>query len=135
MKRWQRKFWQWRGVLITAPSVAAIVLLLRLAGLLQAWEWAAYDQYMRLRSNEPTDERVVIVGLDENDIQALGQSTVSDEVMAQLIAQLKAQSPRAIGLDFYRDLPVHPGHETLVDIYETTPYLIGIRKAIGEAGR
>ncbi|MEL6900862.1 MAG: adenylate/guanylate cyclase domain-containing protein [Cyanobacteria bacterium J06606_4] len=135
MKRWQRKFWQWRGVLITAPSVAAIVLLLRLTGLLQAWEWAAYDQYMRLRSNEPTDERVVIVGLDENDIQTLGQSTVSDEVMAQLIAQLKAQSPRAIGLDFYRDLPVNPGHEALVKIYETTPYLVGIRKAIGEAGR
>ncbi|MEL6259933.1 MAG: adenylate/guanylate cyclase domain-containing protein [Cyanobacteria bacterium J06626_6] len=135
MKRWQRIFWQWRGVLVTAPSVAAIVLLLRLTGLLQAWEWAAYDQYMRLRGNEPTDERVVIVGLDENDISALSQSTVSDEVMARLIEQLKAQSPRAIGLDFYRDLPVEPGHDALVDIYETTPYLVGIRKAIGEAGR
>jgi CHASE2 domain-containing sensor protein len=32
----------------------------------------------------------------------------------------------------YRDIPIEPGHEQLIDIYQKTPNLIGIEKAIGE---
>ena len=43
-KRLKQLFWEWRGVLITAPGLALLVILLRLTGLLQAWEWAVFDQ-------------------------------------------------------------------------------------------
>jgi adenylate cyclase len=36
--------------------------------------------------------------------------------------------PRAIGLDIYRDLPVEPGHEKLVQVFKSTPNLIGNSK-------
>ncbi|MEO0704452.1 MAG: adenylate/guanylate cyclase domain-containing protein [Cyanobacteria bacterium J06649_5] len=127
--------WQWRGVLAIAPSVAGVVILMRGIGLLQAWEWAAFDQYMRLRPPEMTDNRVVIVGLDENDVSEIGQAIVPDEIYAQLITKLRDQSPRAIGFDIYRDLPVEPGHDALNEVYKATPNLVGIQKVVGEAGR
>ncbi|MDJ0708484.1 MAG: adenylate/guanylate cyclase domain-containing protein [Leptolyngbyaceae cyanobacterium MO_188.B28] len=127
--------WEWRGVVITTPSIAGLVILLRLAGLLQAWEWSAFDQFMRLRPPAPPDDRVVIVGLDENDVGSLGQAIIPDGVYAELIKKLRIQEPRAIGLDIYRDLPVEPGHAELVEVFKTTPNLVGIQKVVGEAGR
>jgi|GEM_PF-5782222 adenylate cyclase len=47
LKKW---FWDWRGVLITAPSVTGIVILLRFIGVLQPFKLIAYDQLLRLRT-------------------------------------------------------------------------------------
>lgn len=98
--------WQWRGVLIAAPSVAGLLIGLRLAGLLQGLELAALDEFFRLRPKEPVDSRIVIVGINEPDIQKVGQWPISDAMLAKLLETLKQQKPRAIGLDLYRDLPV-----------------------------
>jgi adenylate cyclase len=131
-----KKFlWQGRSVWITAPSITLLVLLARFAGLLQPWEWAAYDQYMRLRPSEGADDRVVIVGIDEKDIQEIGQAIIPDRVYAELIEKLKARNPKVIGLDIYRDQPVNPGHEALVKVFASTPNLIGIEKVVGDRDR
>ena len=137
MKRWQtlkRSLWQRRSILAIAPTIAIAVIALRTIGLLQSWEWAAYDQYMRLRPTEPTDNRIVIVGIDETDLANIGQPIVPDSAYAKLIEKLRSQSPSAIGLDIYRDLPVEPGHQQLVEIFQTTPNLVGIQKVVGETG-
>jgi adenylate cyclase len=134
-ERFKRVLWNWRGVWTTAPTTAALVILLRMLGLLQPWEWAAYDQYFRLRPPEPQDKRIVIVGIDEADIRAIGQPIIPDEVYARLLEKLKAMQPRAIGLDIYRDLPVEPGHEKLVQVFKSTPNLIGIQKVVGNNSR
>jgi len=120
------KFWEWRGVLLAAPAMAGLVLALRFTGGLQLLEWAALDQFFRLRPLEPMDVRVVIVGIDEPDIQKLGKWPMSDQVMVTLLKKIKQQQPRAIGLDIFRDLAVQPGHQELVQLFETTPNLIGI---------
>ncbi|HEY9707878.1 MAG TPA: CHASE2 domain-containing protein, partial [Oculatellaceae cyanobacterium] len=39
--------------------------------------------------------------------------------------------PTAIGLDLYRDLPVEPGYQELVELFKTTPNLFGIEKVVG----
>ena len=134
-ERLKRLLWNWRGVWITAPTTAGLVILLRMLGLLQPWEWAAYDQYFRLRPLEPQDKRIVIVGIDEADIRAIGQPIIPDQVYARLLEKLKAMQPRAIGLDIYRDLPVEPGHEKLVQVFKSTPNLIGIQKVVGNNSR
>ncbi|HBL12367.1 MAG TPA: adenylate/guanylate cyclase domain-containing protein [Cyanobacteria bacterium UBA11162] len=131
----KQKLWQWRGVWIATPSIAGIVILMRILGLLQFWEWAAFDQYMRLRPSEPADQRVVIVGIDEADVQKIGQSIIPDGVYAELLKKLKSRQPRAIGLDIFRDVPVEPGHDQLVEIFQSTPNLVGIEKVVGEEGR
>ncbi len=128
-KRW---VWEWRGVWIATPSVAAFVILLRFSGLLQSWEWAVYDQYLRRRPIEPRDQRIAIVGIDELDIrETVRQGIIPDQDLAELLEKLKVMQPRAIGLDLYRDLPVEPGHDQLVALYNSTPNLVGIQKVIG----
>jgi adenylate cyclase len=133
--RLKQLLWEWRGVLIWTPTVAGLVILLRWVGLFQSWEWAAFDQYMRLRPTEPPDNRIVIVGIDEADLREIKQGILQDAVVAELLEKLKAKRPRAIGLDIYRDLPVEPGHQELVRVFESTPNLIGIQKVTGDSRR
>jgi adenylate cyclase len=132
-KQVKRQIWDWRGVVIATPAITGLVLLLRFAGLLQAWEWAAFDQYMRLRPQLPPDDLVVIVGINEADVKQIGKAIIPDGIYADLIENLKARKPRAIGLDIYRDQPVEPGHRKLVQIFESTPNLVGIQKVAGQA--
>lgn len=128
-------FWQNRGVWITTPSVAGLVILLRLTGLLQSWEWEVFDLYMSLRPQEPHDDRIVIVGINEADLHRRNESIIPDTTLAQLLEKLKAHQPRAIGMDIYRDLPVPPGQKALIQVFKSTPNLVGIQKVAGEMGR
>ncbi|MFB2935452.1 CHASE2 domain-containing protein [Aerosakkonemataceae cyanobacterium BLCC-F154] len=127
--------WEWRGVLITAPSVTLLVIALRFAGLFQFLEWSAYDQMFRLRSHEGRDSRIVVVGITEADLRKLKQWPIKDKILVDLLQKIKQQQPRAIGLDIYRDLPVgnEAEHEKLLQLYRTTPNLIGIKKVVGGA--
>ncbi len=134
-KGFKRLLWEWRGVWITTPAVAGLVILFRFAGLFQSWEWAAFDQYLRLQPKEPTDDRIVLVGINEADVRSIGQAIIPDRVYAQLLEKLKARQPRAIGLDIYRDLPVEPGHQELLRVFKSTPNLIGIQKVAGDENR
>lgn len=119
---------EWGGVFLSATTIASFLVLLRLTGALQWMEWRTLDWFFRLRPLEGTDDRIVIVGISETDIQNIGQWPIPDGVIAELITTLNAQEPRAIGLDIYRDLPVEPGHQKLVEVFETTPHLIGVQK-------
>ncbi len=132
---WKKLIWQWRGVWLTAPSMAVLVILVRWGGLLQAWEWAVFDQSLRLRPEETQDRRIAIVGIDDLDLQKIGQAIVPDGVYADLIRKLKAMQPRAIGLDIYRDLPIEPGHQELVEVFQSTPNLVAIQKVVGDSPR
>jgi adenylate cyclase len=122
----KKNIWEWRGALITAPSISLLVILLRLMGWLQYWEWAGLDLLFRLRPSEPVDDKIVVVGIDEDDLKAMRQWPIDDATLARAIENIKAQNPAAIGLDLYRDLPVKPGDRELNKIFRTTPNLIGI---------
>ena len=112
--------------LITAATVAVCVLLLHSIGLLQSLELAALDQFFRLRPNEPPEERITIVVIDETDLDEVGSWPIPDTNIAQLLQKLNVHKPRAIGLDIYRNLPVEHGNQELRDVYESMPNLIGI---------
>jgi PAS domain S-box-containing protein len=129
----KQQLWRWRGVLVTVPSIAGGLLLLRFAGALQLMELVALDQMFRLRPVEAVDARIVLVTIDESDIKQLGQWPMSDAVLARAITTLKQQQPRVIGLDLFRDLPVEPGQQALANVFTTTPNLIGIEKVIQTA--
>lgn len=129
----KQQIWRWRGILVTVPSVAGGLLILRFAGALQFMELVALDQMFRLRHPESADSRIVLVTIDESDIKQIGQWPMSDATLAQLISSIKQQQPRVIGLDIFRDLPVEPGHQELVNIFTSTPNLIGIEKVIKTA--
>ncbi|PHJ56361.1 adenylate cyclase [Nostoc linckia z18] len=127
-KNLKPRIWQWRGVLFAVPNITILVIGLRLTGLLQLLELAALDQFFLLRPPESVDTRIVIVEINESDIRKQGQWPMTDAALASVLENIKQQQPRAIGLDIYRDLPVNPGHQALVKVFESTPNLIGVQK-------
>ncbi len=112
---------------ITATAIAATTLAVRATGALQPWELSSTDTFFRLRLSEPTDNRIVIVGIREEDLRKHGWP-ISDRILAELLQKIQAHNPRAIGLDLYRDVTVGEGHAELVRVYQTMPNLIGIEQ-------
>ncbi|HBE17675.1 MAG TPA: hypothetical protein DDW51_08690, partial [Cyanobacteria bacterium UBA11367] len=123
---------RWQAVLITAPIAAGLVIAATSLGWFQLLEWAGRDQLIRFRPREADDPRIVIVTITESDLNKIGKSQIPDGILAELIEKLKAQKPRVIGLDLYRNLPVPPGNQELIKVFNNTPNLIGIEKAVGE---
>ena len=117
---------------ITLPGIAvlALVIFLRLNGSLQFIEWVTLDSFLRLRPWEPIDERVVIVGIDEEDIQRIINYPIPDREIAKLLRTLQKYQPRVIGLDIVRDIPVEPGHAELVAAFKDIKNLIAVEKVI-----
>ena len=91
-----------------------------------------FDRFMRLRPLEETEPHLVVVTIDESDIRQIEQWPIPGDSLARLVEIIAAQDPRAIGLDMYRDLPVEPGHDRLVEVFQTTPTLIGVEKVSGQ---
>jgi CHASE2 domain-containing sensor protein len=120
----------WRWLAGMTLSIAIPLLVLRSLGLLQGLELNLFDQFVRWRPLEPSDRRIVIVAIDEQDITQIGYP-IPDKALAQTIQTIQAQEPRVIGLDIYRDLPVEPGHTDLVQVFQSTPNLFGIEKVLG----
>lgn len=125
----KQRIWQWRGVVVAAPSAAGLVLLIRWLGLLQGAELWAFDQLVRWRPQEDPDDRIVIVGISEKDLQTYN-FPISDRLLAQALNNIKQQNPRVIGLDLYRDMPVPPDYETLAKTFRTQPRLLETEKPI-----
>ena len=125
---WPKKY---LAVIATASTVALFVIAGEAAGWFRLLEWATLDQLFRLRPPEPADERILVVEINESDIANVGQWPMPDLVLAELIENIRAKSPAAIGLDVYRDLPVGSGYERLVEVMKTTSNLFGVEKIVG----
>lgn len=107
-------------------------MLLRGFGFLQVWELHTFDWMMNHRLVEPPDERIVIIGITESDIERADTAAVSDSLMADLIEKVNAQSPTVIGLDFFRNVPRDDGYARLQELFAETPNIIGIEKVIDD---
>ncbi|NEQ98771.1 MAG: CHASE2 domain-containing protein [Cyanothece sp. SIO2G6] len=117
------------GLWSILPGVVSIsvVVGLRLMGGLQGLEWAALDAGLRWRSPEPIDDHVVIIGINEADIQAVGTYPIPDAVLAQLLRQLQRYEALVIGVDLVRATPVEPGHDDLVAAFQAMDNVIGAK--------
>lgn len=123
---------QAQSVLITAPSVAVAVSVGQSFGLFNLPEWKARDELFRMRSSPGLATSIVVVTIDEQDIQLVKHWPIPDRSLAELLEKIRAQKPRVIGLDLYRDLPEREGYDRLVKLFQTTPNLIGVEKVIGD---
>lgn len=112
---------------LPATVIAGSVIGLRSTGLLQTWELSTLDLFFQMRPTEAVDDRIVIVGVREEDLQKYGWP-FRDRTLAQLLQKIQTTQPRAIGLDIYRDVPVLDGHGELVQAFRTMPNLIGIQQ-------
>ncbi|MBN3951635.1 MAG: CHASE2 domain-containing protein [Nostoc sp. NMS7] len=131
-RRFQTFIQRTRSVLIITPSVALTVMVGQSLGLFNLAEWKIRDEWVRQQTPQTIADEIVIVTIDERDIQSVRKWPVPDWALARLLEKIRAQQPRAIGLDLYRDLPEGSGHEQLVKVFRNTPNLIGVEKISGE---
>ncbi|MGB8701604.1 MAG: adenylate/guanylate cyclase domain-containing protein [Thermosynechococcaceae cyanobacterium] len=129
------------GIIAAAiASVAAtlFILSLRLSGTLEWLELVTYDWMVQRRSELSElspDSRLLIIGITEADLQDRGGLLqLPDQVYATLLETVLQARPRAVGLDIYRDKPVEPGHQRLMQIFQRSDRVIGITK-IGDGGQ
>lgn len=120
----------WRQAALPGISVLLIVIIARLTGFLETFELIMMDTFLSFRPPEATDEKVVIVGIDEKDIHSVGTYPIPDKEITLLIEKIQNYQAIAIGLDIVRDLPVKPGHEELVKVFRQYKNLIGIEKVL-----
>ncbi len=114
------------GIGLTSGAVA---LGLQATSLLKPLEHYAYDRLLMARPAEPTDDRILIITIDEADLKAQskpGLSSLSDDSLNQLLIRLQAYEPDAIGLDIYRDFPA--SQKQLQQRLKTTDSFISVCK-------
>ncbi|TVQ51748.1 MAG: CHASE2 domain-containing protein [Spirulina sp. DLM2.Bin59] len=112
---------------LTVGGVTSVILAVRVLGLLQTWEWAAWDYLVRSRPLETPEERILIIAVTEQDIQTWGYP-LTDQVVAQLLQTLDAGQPRVIGLDIYRSSPREPGTALLRQVIQDLPHVVVIEQ-------
>ena len=120
----------WRRGSLPGLMVIVAVMMARLSGALQFWELVAFDRFLRLRPPEPMDERIVIVGITEEDIQRARTYPIPDRDIADLLKRLQVYQPIAIGLDIVRDIPVEPGNAELTSVFRSSKNTIGVEIAL-----
>lgn len=127
------------GSAAAAAAIAAVGALVSLAawqaGALQPFELQAYDAFTRWRAAAaPPESRVSLVVATEDDLERFGWPA-PDGVLADVLAALHAQQPRAIAVDIYRGRPHGPGSERLDAVLAKDKEVIFVEKFAETPGR
>ncbi|MEQ9620974.1 CHASE2 domain-containing protein [Coleofasciculus chthonoplastes] len=117
-----------RSVVLTSAVIATLVVGIRQMGILEAVELGAFDQMMRWRPDERSDERLLVVAITEKDIQEIQQATLSDQTLNRLLGKLQEYQPLAIGLDIFRDVPIGTGRADLLKRFQHSGNIIAVCK-------
>lgn len=104
-------------LIATSLIVTTGIIGARFAGVLQKWELHFFDQIMQSRPAEGSDQRLLIIGIKDEDFQIPEQQnrkgSLSDLALDKLIDKLESNQARAIGLDIFRDFPVDSKQKSL----------------------
>ena len=101
------------SILLITAIATILVWLIQSWGWLQAGELNAYDRLMSWRFFPPTDERVLVITIDDNDRsyqreQGMGMNmrgSLADAALYQLVTKLQSGEAKAIASDIIHDFP------------------------------
>jgi CHASE2 domain-containing sensor protein len=114
---------------ITASLIVGLLLVgVQRLGVLEPVELKFFDQMMQRRTDPSPDPRLLIVAFTENDIQNFKQSSPNGEVLEAVFSKLERNQASVIGLDFFRDVPVEPGHQQLLARLKQSSRIVPICK-------
>ncbi len=115
---------------IAALATTIVTTGLRHFGVFQSIELAGYDTMLQMRSNEPSDNRILVIEVTEEDVQKQQNETrrgsLSDQAFSDVMDKLKPFQPSTIGLDIYRDYAVSKPFQKLATQLKTDPHFIAI---------
>lgn len=130
---WVHTCLHWTGrlghpIVLSTIVTGAIVLSMRAIGSLQGLELGLYDHMMRLRPTPPPDDRILVIGIDEADIQARREWPIHDETLRELLQTILPHNPRAVGLDIFRDVPIGAGQDALLRQIQSDARIVTVCK-------
>ncbi|MBE7381637.1 MAG: CHASE2 domain-containing protein [Leptolyngbya sp. SIO1E4] len=130
---WAQKCLNWVGrlghpIVLSTITTSAVVFGIRAIGGLQGLELGVYDQMMRLRPALDPDERILVVGISEADVQSRREWPIQDSTLSEVLEVVLAGNPRAVGLDIFRDVPIGEGHEALLKQIQTNDQVVPVCK-------
>ena len=122
--------------LIFQIATALILIALEIIALfpssitpLERGDLAARDFYMRVRGEQPVDERIVIVAIDDFSFNWTGLSWPwSRAYFAELVNALNEAGAEVIGLDvfLFEEAPDEGGDAALAAAFEVTPIAVNV---------
>lgn len=122
--------WQfWLGVVL----ITSVLTGMRSLGALQALELKTLDYWLRSRPSEALDDRLLIVKVTGNDVQAQDPqqrrgSSLSNAVLEELLDKLAQHQPRVVALDIYRDFPVEAQYKSLGQRFQNDDRFLAVCK-------
>ncbi|MEM1290249.1 MAG: CHASE2 domain-containing protein [Cyanobacteria bacterium P01_H01_bin.162] len=117
-----------RPAVMSTLATGTIILGLRTLGALQGLELGVYDNMLRWRPTPPPDDRILVVGISESDIQSRQEWPIQDSTVAELLEVLLEAEPQAIGLDMFRDLPIGAGQAELLSVLQSSDRIFPVCK-------
>lgn len=121
-----------RAVLVSGLLALTLVSGGKRLKLFEALEMSSFDLLTRSQTQPTLDQRLLVIEVTEADLEAYGWP-LSDQVIADIIAEVQRHSPAVVGLDLYRNTPQDmPGQAALAQAFEA-PNVIGIFNA-GQQG-
>jgi CHASE2 domain-containing sensor protein len=104
------------ATLLIGVIVAIVVWLIQSWGWLETAELKTYDRFLTWRMTPPTDQRVLVVTIDDNDIKYQREQgmtmnmegSLADRALNQLLLKLKLGQVEAIASDIIHDFPFDP---------------------------
>ncbi|MUG95308.1 CHASE2 domain-containing protein [Scytonema sp. UIC 10036] len=115
-------------VVVASVMAGLLVVGFQRLGVLESIELKAFDYMMQRRAAQSPDPRLLIVAFTENDIQKLKQSSPNGNVLDTVLSKLERYQAKVIGLDFFRDQPVEPGHQKLLASLKQSSRIVPICK-------
>lgn len=112
------------SVPLAGAMVCLCIFSLRSLSVLQGYELATYDHLLRRMPREKQDERIVVVGVNEQDIAYY--QNISDQVLVNVIQKLTAAGAVGIGVDLARNVPLSPGEKALAKEFFHNERVIGV---------
>lgn len=96
-----RAFWIPAAI---ASIVSGVAIGVKELGWLESTELTVYDQATRWKPSEPTDKRILVIGIGTKDISKYGAQdySVSDPVLNKALKKLTDGGAVAIGVDLFR---------------------------------
>ncbi|MDJ0706129.1 MAG: CHASE2 domain-containing protein [Leptolyngbyaceae cyanobacterium MO_188.B28] len=92
-------------VVLTGLIVTGGLAACRFLGWFEKIEIAAYDSFIRRKPVEPLDDRLLVIGISEEDIQNREEYPIKEGTVVELLETMTQYEPRVIALDFGLDFP------------------------------
>lgn len=116
------------SVVLTSLVVTGLIVGLRELGKLEGLELGAFDGLMRSLPDKGPDDRFLVVGIDDVDIQTRKEYPIEDGTLAKALAKLEDQGAEVIGIDILRDVKqgAAAGRQELVDLLSKSDRIVAV---------